>query len=362
MEALLAEMRDDLAASRHAQEEILHELASLRDEVKELKLQNSSAVRKSFNASDARHLGCATSSTADADNASDQQPESAQPAEAATESSAQPSTQPLSTTPADSAHRGVARHLSTLASEACSGFDPSTIARFHLYDLDEDETPPLAEAPPAPSVHARDIFFLECCDFLLRSGGPPRLDERDKLAVLEQWLAGPRGRVFLSEQSYHVEAAMERAREGAHGKELLGWLRIVDVACKEVGPREAQLAPGDLFGADQLQPLFDYVLVHCRPAVAFTTLSRVLDMVKSELDNEWLNSTPAADHARMYYQVSVSCIVSSAIRRWRHKRRDSALYAALADAPVLLSGGMAMNPPPLAGLTAAEVVDAVVVD
>ena len=25
-----------------------------------------------------------------------------------------------------------------MASEACSGFDPSTIARFHLYDLDAD--------------------------------------------------------------------------------------------------------------------------------------------------------------------------------------------------------------------------------
>lgn len=230
---------------------------------------------------------------------------------------------------------GLARKLSTAAEDMCGAIDPK-VARYFLCDVEDEDVPPSTQAamPPAPSVSARDELFAECCAFLLRSGGPPRIDpDRGKFDVLERWLADhPAGRAFVTEQGYHIDAMIDRAVEGAHGKELLAWARCVDCACKEVGPREAHTD----MGADQLQPLFEYVIVHARPRAAFTALSRMEDLLRSELDNGWLTATPVADHALMFWRTAVPSIVHAAIRRWRRCVCERAMFAVLAAAPAAL--------------------------
>jgi len=108
------------------------------------------------------------------------------------------------------------------------------------------------------------------------------------------------------------------------GKDLLGWVRVVQVSNRETGPRVARRD----MGQDQLQPLFDWVLVHARPRLAHTALRRMLE---PELGN--LAGGPA-DFALATFEIGVTSVGDLALRRWRCTLADSALYAALAAAPL----------------------------
>ena len=227
MEETLSGMRDELAASRRAQEALRDEMRGLRDELKEMTVAAPPAALRSFSASHPR----ADSKTSSLSNPTDSFPEPIPPGTPICDTATSIlRSSSLSKPPAsESAHRTAALELSSSAARDCGDFDPSSACRFYLYQAGEDEEPPSVEAPPRPSTTARDELFCACCSFLVRTGGPPRIDDRGKHDVLEAWLAGPGGKAFIGDQALHFEALMERAREGAHGKELLAWLRIVQV-------------------------------------------------------------------------------------------------------------------------------------
>ena len=151
--------------------------------------------------------------------------------------------------------REEALRLQHRALEPCGGFDPSAQMRFHMADY----WLRAAAAPPttaAPSLNDKDAFFHACCEFIGRSGGMPdgHIGGK-KMRRLEAWLRGPEGRGFLEDQKSHVDIMIGRARDGANGKDLLGWVRTVQVLNRERGPRVAD----DDMGQDQLQPMLDFV-------------------------------------------------------------------------------------------------------
>ena len=124
--------------------------------------------------------------------------------------------------------------MASCSVEMMGSFDPTAAGRWHYrYERDGDNAPHAAP-PPVPSLSARDAFFREASEFIARVGGLPGIGPKFK--ALETWLGSSGGIAFLDEQSEHIAILEERARSGSNAKDLLGWVRVVQVSLKERGP------------------------------------------------------------------------------------------------------------------------------
>ena len=225
--------------------------------------------------------------------------------------------------------RQVALERSEEARQSCGELDLSLLGRHFMGFEPCDQPKPASE----PSVLAKDEFLLAGFDVLRNTGGLPPGHIGPKYHVLESWMQEREGQAFLDEQKEHIDLLVERARDGANGKDLLGWVRVVQVYNKERGP----LISGVDMGQDQLQPMFDFAMLHAAPRAAYTALDRMLELANSLQGQHWLTEAVPAGFALATWEIACASIANLAIDRWRQWRLREMLYAALAEAPAVLA-------------------------
>ena len=189
---------------------------------------------------------------------------------------------------------------------------------------------PHGPPPEPPTLPTQDLFFHEACEFIKQTGGLERGHIGPKFEALENWLHGGSGQAFLDEQCAHICILEERALSGSNAKDLLGWVRVVQVALKERGPPIS----GRDMGQDDLVPLFDYALVHAAPQAAFTILRPLLLLAEQGYHHSsgaWLLRHPAAAAAGDAWEIGCFRVLTCAIDRWRRFMTQSSLYAAMAE-------------------------------
>ena len=196
------------------------------------------------------------------------------------------------------------------------------------------------------SLDQIDQLFYQAVGFIKKSGGfePGHLGKSGTGQRLEAWILSKDGKSFLDEQSRLVAEVDDMARGGKGGDVLCASLRAVTVLTRERAPQAAAEVRGKItvLGADDLQPLNDFVLLYARPKQAWTIKVRV-----EELDDEYLLAHPDACNVLIAWTVTCEWLMLRGLELARRAVFEKTLLRVQGGLPNLIKvrlGASAMHP------------------